>query len=148
ETRQRLLAQIGGTEVRTHAVFQLGSYSYQIDGGFSTTGYSGEFARLQSPKGALYVVVKFRIRNDGNETAATVADDFRLVDADGREFSPDSSAMVSVSPDFLLRQLHPGIWKKGIVVFEVPKEVIYRGVAIVIPEKGFGPGRGIVFARW
>ena len=144
----RLLAKIGGAEVPTHAVFQLGSYSYQIDGGFSTTAYGGEFDRVQSSQGALYVVVKFRIRNDGNETAVTDANDFRLVDADGREFSPDSHAMVSASPDFLLRELHPGIWKKAIVIFEVPKEIIYRGVAIVIPEKGFGPERRIVFARW
>jgi hypothetical protein len=69
QTRERLLAEIGGAEVPTHTVFQLGSYSYQVDGGFSTTVYGPEFDRLQSSEGALYVVVNFRIRNDGNETA-------------------------------------------------------------------------------
>jgi hypothetical protein len=146
--RQNLLAQIGGTETRAKSEFQLGSYSYRIDEMVTATSYGREFGKLQPSEGAVYVVVRFHIRNDGNATAATYADDFRLVDSDGREFAPDSRAMVSVSHDFILRQLHPGIWKKAIVIFEVPKGVQYRGLAIVIPEKGFGTGRRVVFGRW
>ena len=116
--------------------FKLGDYSYKVTDVHVTKAVGSEFRREKASEDAVYVLVGFLIRNDGRKTQETDANDFRLLDSQGREFSPDSRATLSVSQEFILRELHPGIFKKGVVVFEVPEEVIKSNVKIMIPEKG------------
>jgi hypothetical protein len=116
--------------------FRLGNYSYKITSVRVAKAVGPEFVRAKASEGAVYVMVNFLIRNDGKQTAETMADDFRLTDSEGREFSPDSHATTVISPDFVLRELHPGVFKKAVTVFEVPDNVIKANFKIIVPEKG------------
>ena len=116
--------------------FKLGNFSYKVTSALFTKAVGSEFLRQKPSEGAKYLVVNYLIRNDGKQTAETDANDFRLRDLEGREYSPDSRGTNAVSSDFILRELHPGIFKKAVVVFEVPEEFTKKLFAIVIPEKG------------
>lgn len=127
---------IGGFRVRLNQEFQLGDYAYRITSVQSAKAVGPEFAREKASEGAWFILVNFLIRNDGKQTAETDANDVRLRDFEGREFSPDRRAAARVSSDFILRELHPGIFKKAITVFEVPDSVTRANFQILIPEKG------------
>jgi Domain of unknown function (DUF4352) len=126
----------GSYRVRLNEQFSLGNYSYKITSVRVAKALGSEFDRQRASDGAIYFVVNFLIRNDGKQTEETDPNDFRLRDGQSREFSPDSRATMTVSSDFILRELHPGVFKKAAVAFEVPEEVIKTNFKIVIPEKG------------
>ena len=126
----------GSYRVHLNEQFSLGNHSYKITSVRVAKALGSEFDRQRASDGAIYFVVNFLIRNDGKQTEETDANDFRLRDGQGREFSPDSRATMTVSTDFILRELHPGVFKKAVVAFEVPAEVIKANFKIVIPEKG------------
>ena len=127
---------IRGFRVTYNQEFKLGDYTYKITRVQTVKTVGPESHRQNASEGAWFVVVNFLIRNDGKQTAETDANDFRLRDGEGREFSPDSAATTTVSSDFILRELHPGIFKKAITVFEVPDSVARAKFKILIPEKG------------
>jgi hypothetical protein len=124
--------------VRYNEEFKLGDYSYKITSVQTAKAVGPEFLREKASDGAVYLLVNYFIRNDGKQTAETDANDFRLLDTEEREYSPDSRGTTAVSSDFILRELHPGIFKKAVVAFEVPESVMRSAFRIVVPEKGVG----------
>ncbi|HEV3243869.1 MAG TPA: DUF4352 domain-containing protein [Chthoniobacterales bacterium] len=135
--QHQLFANPGnGTRIKFNQEFTLGGYSYKITDVRPFRSVGPEFVRETASDGATFLVVHYLIRNEGKQTAETDANDFRLVALDGREYSPDSRATNTLSTDFVLRELHPGIFKKAVVAFEVPEEVVKTSFKIVIPEKG------------
>jgi len=136
EAQRKYEESIGGFHVSFNEEFKLGDYTYKITSIQLEQAVGPKYARRSASEGAWFVLVNVLIRNDGKQTTETDTDDFRLRDADGREFSPDNAATTAVSSDFSLRQLHPGIFKKAITVFEVPISVATTSFKILIPEKG------------
>lgn len=122
--------------------FTLGDFTYVIDDVDVRRQIGNEFVNEQASSGASFVVVSFRIRNEGNETETVLSDDFKIVDQRGREFRTSSGATTALAMsgggnDFLLSELQPGIMKESITAFEVPDDVIQSGFTLVIPQKGF-----------
>lgn len=137
-SRQSTPQPVQNFRVRYNEEFKLGDYSYKITSVQTTKAVGPEFRREKASDGAVYLLVNYFIRNEGKQTAETDANDFRLLDTEEREYSPDSRGTTAVSSDFILRELHPGIFKKAVVAFEVPESVIRSAFRIVVPEKGLG----------
>jgi hypothetical protein len=102
--------------------FQLGDRTYKITRVHSMKSVGPEFGREKASEGARFILVHFFVRNDGKETVVTDADDVRLRDSEGREFLPDAATAL-LSHDASLQQLHPGIFKEVVTVFQVPESV-------------------------
>jgi hypothetical protein len=86
--------------------------------------------------------VNFTIRNDSNTTQRVLADDFKIKDQRGREFSNDSKAGTALlfsggKNDVFLREIQPGLSSKGVTVFRVPADILEQPMVLVVPEKGF-----------
>jgi hypothetical protein len=85
-----------------------------------------QFTRFTARRGAQLIVLRYTVVNLTNETQ-TVAGRVRLVDREGRVFSPASrgtlATLRSGSLDSMLTQLQPGLPQDHTVVFEVPTDV-------------------------
>lgn len=121
--------------------FKLGSFTYTIlaveVGDKVGKGYSVK----KASEGASFVVVKYKLRNEGNETETVMTDDFKIVDAKGRQFRPSSEANTALAmsgedKDLILSEVQPGLTKSMATAFEVPSDVAEGGFELVIPEKG------------
>ena len=94
------------------------------------------------------------IRNESKKTQTVMADDFQIIDAQGRQFSTDSEAstallMSGASKDFLIRQIQPSLTKNAVTVFRVPADAINGSMTLVVPEKGlFSSGKATVAFNW
>lgn len=137
--------------------FNLGKFSYVITSA-KRTGHIGSsdlegalvdalFKGLQkdvggspSPDGSNYLVVRYRIKNEGKESAVVSTSDFKVLDSKGREFTPSSDAtaelVVNQGADFLLSELQPGLGQDGVQAFELPNESFDGQLMLVVPEKG------------
>jgi hypothetical protein len=69
-----------------------------------------------------FLILDVEVTNNGR-TAQTISDSYvKLVDSQGREYSPDSTAAMYLPGDSLFyEQINPGITAKGSIVFDVPK---------------------------
>jgi predicted SnoaL-like aldol condensation-catalyzing enzyme len=136
-------------QVNVGEEFKLGKFTYLIKEIWSASTVGSGYAGKTASDGAVFVVVRFSIRNDGNETETVMADDFRIIDAKKREFHPSSEAntalVMSGGKDMILSQLQPGVKKDSATAFEVPEAVVCNGYDLVIPEKGFlGSGKVVI----
>jgi hypothetical protein len=109
------------------------------------SGYSQETAE----EGEKFVLVNFTIRNDSNTTQQVRADDFKIKDQQGREFSNDSKASTALlfsggKKDMFLREIQPGLTSKGVTVFRVPADVVKQPMILLVPQKGAFFGRKTV----
>lgn len=120
--------------------FKLGDFTYTVKDVTSFTSVGTGLAEKHASEGARFVVVEFTIQNDTKSTATVMTDDFRIVDAQGREFRPSSEAntalVMSGGKDLGLTELQPGLKKKISTAFEMPDAAAKGAFTLVIPEKG------------
>jgi hypothetical protein len=126
---------------RLNQDFQLGSFTYNVKSVEVAESVGSGFAAKRAEEGVRFVLVKYAIRNDGDSTQTVLADDFRIVDAKGREFSPSSDANTALAmsggnKDVLVSELQPGIKKNTVTAFELPEDAATGTFTLVIPEKG------------
>jgi hypothetical protein len=127
------------TEYKVGQTFRLGNFSYRVDRVTQQPFIGNEFVSEQSGPEATFFLVFYTIRNDGAESKTVMTTDFKVIDAKGRTFEPDSSAttaymMSGGNVDFLVSELHPGISKSTIQIFRVPTEVLKSKLALEIPH--------------
>lgn len=125
--------------------FKLGSFTYTVKNVQLAGAVGSGFSRKSASEGAMFVLVNFTIRNDSNETETVMTDDFRIIDAQGRQYQPSSDAntalIMSTGKDLGITELHPGLKKSMTTAFEMPEESAKGVFTLVIPEKGlFGTG--------
>jgi hypothetical protein len=123
--------------------FVLGDFAYTVDGIEGSTSIGKSYGKKEASEGAAFLIVDFTIENLGKETETVMTNDFKIVDANGRQFRSSSEGntalmMSGAGKDFIISELHPGIQKKMKTVFEVPISLLEQGMTLVIPEKGFG----------
>lgn len=123
--------------------FVLGDFAYVVDGIDGGTSIGKGYGKKAASDGAAFLIVDFTIENLGKETETVMTDDFKIVDANGRQFRSSSEGNTALmmsgdGKDFIISELHPGIQKKMKTVFEVPISLLEQGMTLVIPEKGFG----------
>jgi len=70
-------------------------------------------------EGAVFLNVNVTVRNDGTELINTDSSFFKLIAANGAEYSP-SSIIVADDKYFAFEGINPGLALTGNVVFEVP----------------------------
>lgn len=120
--------------------FKLGEFTYKVKQVTTYTAIGSGYAEKRASEGARFVVVEFTIRNDSNATATVLTDDFRIVDAQGREFRPSSEGNTALAmsgkKDLFLSELHPGLTKTMATAFEMPDAAAKGVFTLVIPEKG------------
>lgn len=121
--------------------FRLGDFSYWIDEVKKRRCVGRVYSRTCASGGAIFVIVRFTIRNNSKRTRSALTDDFVLLDGHGNRYDASSDATTELvmsgrSKSFLLTQLHPGITKEGVTAFEVPMEVWDEGAVLEVPEKG------------
>ena len=125
--------------------FKLGEFTYVVKSVDVVDSVGTGYSKKTAGEDARYVLVSFTIRNEGNETATVLTDDFRIVDEGGREFRPSSEAntalVMSGGKDLGLTELQPGLKKTMSTAFEVPEATAKGVFTLVVPEKGaFGTG--------
>lgn len=109
------------------------------------------YTSVTSSQGAIFVVVDYVTKNESMKTQTVAADIFILKDAKGREYRPSSAAVTALAlsgnKDYLLSELQPGISKQTQTAFEVPWEVTQRKMILIVPERGWKPGKAEVLLR-
>jgi len=91
----------------------------KVETGVETIGASFLREKAQGQ----YVLVHVNVENVGDEAQYLSATDQYLYDADGREYSADDTAWTAMENNPLMEQINPGNSVKGIVVFDIPKNV-------------------------
>ncbi|MEN0066149.1 MAG: DUF4352 domain-containing protein [Myxococcota bacterium] len=129
--------------------FSLGDYSYQIDkASKSRVVGTNQFARKTAPTGATWVVVEYRLRNDGKKSEVSFGSQLKLIDPSGREFDTSSegstAVMMSGGPDTLSSEHPPGIWQNSAAVFLIPDDAWAPGLDLVVPAGVWKSGRVLV----
>lgn len=124
--------------------FRVGDFTYLIERVERREVIGNALHSEQAGAGAVFLVVHYRVRNEGDSTARVLSDQFRLVDAGGRTFEVSSRASTALmmsgqQQDFLLSELQPGIFKAQVSAFEVPVEAL-AGLRLEIPEGGLFGG--------
>lgn len=126
--------------------FTLGKFTYRVIGveAVKEIRGAGGFVRQKASPDSAYLVVRYEIANNGKETATVMADDFEIVDSQGRKFRPSSEATTAYvmgggKKDLLVTELQPGITRAEVQLFEIPTSELSTGTTgtkLVIPEKG------------
>jgi hypothetical protein len=138
--------------------FRLGDFSYTITSVRKTNHIGGsdfesalvdafaqglqkELGEEPSNDSAVFLIVRYRIKNEGTEAAVVSTTDFTIVDAKGRKFTTSSDAtselVMNQGADFLLSELQPGIGSDGVQAFQLPNDSFDGELILVVPEKGF-----------
>lgn len=118
--------------------FRLGSFYYWIGTPEKKTCIRNIIVKECAGGNGIFVIVPYSIENEGKETATVVNVDFKLIDAQNREFNSSSRGSTALAMigkgDLILSELHPGVQRKGYAVFEIPESA--TGLKLVVPEKG------------
>ena len=126
--------------------FQLGDFKYRVLSSANRRTVGNQFMRERADNGAIFVIVSYSLENCTKETQTVLADDMKLVDAEGRTFDPSSKANTALlaedGKDFLLSELQPGIARTMKTAFELPLSSLNGDITLVVPEKGmFSSGK-------
>jgi hypothetical protein len=70
----------------------------------------------------VFFIFNVEIENIGNE-ANYINDEIYIIDSQGREFTQDDSAWMSLEDNLIFTELNPGLTKKGQIVFDVPENI-------------------------
>jgi len=131
--------------------FRVGEFSYRIINYMNQERVGNRYTSVTSSQGAIFVVVDYVTKNESMKTQTVAADIFILKDAKGREYRPSSAAVTALAlsgnKDYLLSELQPGISKQTQTAFEVPWEVTQRKMILIVPERGWKPGKAEVLLR-
>jgi len=111
--------------------FKIGDETLQVLECFKFGGFSPDFGKsIKAGKGVTFLMVKFAVTNDGNETQTVSLDGVKLRDSKGRRFSPSNRLNTALAmdgrwikpEDLWACQLQPGIRHVTARAFEVPSE--------------------------
>jgi len=81
----------------------------------------------------IFIILDVEVENTGKSANYLMDSYLKLVDDQGREFSPDSIAAIYIKPTgsaLMFEQVNPGIVKKGKIVFDVPAGLKVANVRI------------------
>lgn len=84
--------------------------------------YGGTF--LGEKASGIFIILDVEVENTGNKADYMMDSYVRLVDEQGREFSPNTMAAIYLKPQgsaLAFEQINPGIVKKGKIVYDVPE---------------------------
>lgn len=72
-----------------------------------------------------FCLMNIKVKNNGDQAETLDGDNQKLLDDKGREYSSDYEASAYADPDanLFLERINPGNTKKGLVVFDIPKDV-------------------------
>jgi hypothetical protein len=116
-TDQQLTHEIGET-------FTVGSgdqqVTYTVDS-VDTADSVGSDALEEEADGE-FVIIELTMENAGSESFDVSNRHVKIVDSQGREYEPDSDALLAVENPIIFEQLDPGISKTFTVVFDVPPD--------------------------
>jgi hypothetical protein len=74
----------------------------------------------------IFVILDVEVENTANSAKYLTDSYIKLVDSQGREFSPNTVAAIYLKPEgsaLAFEQVNPGITKKGKIVYDVPENV-------------------------
>jgi hypothetical protein len=115
-------------EVKTYSVgdsIQAGDFTWKITKSSTATEIGEDMMGTFFGEKAdgIFIILDVEVENTG-KTAKYLMDSYlKLVDEQGREFSPNSAAAIYLKPQgsaLMFEQVNPGIIKKGKIVFDVP----------------------------
>jgi len=81
----------------------------------------------------IFIILDVEVENTGNSANYLMDSYLKLVDDQGREFSPSTAAAIYLKPEgsaLMFEQVNPGITKKGKIVFDVPKDLKVADIKI------------------
>lgn len=107
-----------GTEV------EVGKLAYKVNGVEEMPEIKAEYMDTLTTSGK-FIIVDMTIKNNDKEARFVDTEMFRLVDADGTEFSTKSEADMYINESdlgFFLSEINPKMDKTGKVAFEVPAD--------------------------
>ena len=72
----------------------------------------------------VYIIITLRVENRGSESKTIFSPRFTFLDQEWRSFSEDTEAELWSSLDTIgfSEQFHPGVPKKGVLIFDIPRE--------------------------
>ena len=71
-----------------------------------------------------FVLVHVTVRNIGNQQQSFDQSSQKMIDQQGRQLSPDTTAGVYVDPNNFLAQINPGNSVEGLLVYDIPKDAV------------------------
>ena len=80
----------------------------------------GENQFLRQRAQGVYILVKVKVENIGDEPQMLDNTSQKLFDTKGRQFSTDTEAQIALDSEALMEDINPGNSVKGILVFDVP----------------------------
>ncbi len=121
-------------QVKTYSIgdsIQAGDFTWEITKS-STAKTIGSNPYLKTEASGIYIILDVEVENTGKSAKYLMDSYLKLVDDQGREFSPDTSAAFYLDSNQVLmfEQVNPGIVKKGKIVFDVPENLNVANVRI------------------
>jgi hypothetical protein len=101
---------------------QAGDFTWKITKS-STSKTIGSNPYLTTEASGVYVILDVEVENTGKSAKYLTDSYLKLIDDQGREFSPDTGAAFYLDSNqaLMFEQVNPGITKKGKIVFDVPE---------------------------
>src|SRR3989344_3423077 len=115
-------------EVKTYSIgdsIQAGDFTWKITKSSTATEIGEDLAGTFFGEKAdgIFIILDVEVENTGKSAKYLMDSYLKLVDEQGREFSPNSVAAIYLKPQgsaLMFEQVNPGIIKKGKIVFDVP----------------------------
>ena len=115
-------------EVKTYSIgdsIQAGDFTWKITKSSTATEIGEDMMGTFFGEKAdgIFIILDVEVENTGNSAKYLMDSYLKLVDEQGREFSPNSAAAIYLKPQgsaLMFEQVNPGIIKKGKIVFDVP----------------------------
>lgn len=115
-------------EVKTYSIgdsIQAGDFKWKITKSSTATEIGEDLAGTFFGEKAdgIFIILDVEIENTGKSAKYLMDSYLKLVDDQGREFSPNSAAAIYLKPQgsaLMFEQVNPSITKKGKIVFDVP----------------------------
>ena len=115
-------------EVKTYSIgdsIQAGDFTWKITKSSTATEIGEDLAGTFFGEKAdgIFIILDVEVENTGKSAKYLMDSYLKLVDEQGREFSPNSVAAIYLKPQgsaLMFEQVNPGITKKGKIVFDVP----------------------------
>ena len=92
--------------------------------------YMGTF--MGAKANGVFLIFDVQVENTGKSAKYLMDSYVKLIDEQGREFSPDSGAAIYLGDNqaMMFDQLNPGIVKKGKIVYDVPQTLKLANIRI------------------
>lgn len=136
EKQQQITAK--QPEVKTYSVgdeIQAGDFKWKITKYFTAKeigqDVAGSFFGEKSD--GIFIILDVEVENNGKSAKFLMNSFVKLIDEQGREFSPNSAAAFYIEPkgsSLVFEQINPGIKKKGKIIYDVPEDLKVANIRI------------------